>query len=320
MAYPSEFPKTHIPEEYTYTAASYIKWVEQSGARAMPIPWDLDDAELTQVFSYINGLVIPGGFWNIYEDPANEKGFTPMTAGVVRMLALAKKANDAGDYFPIYGIQQGMELMCAALAADDSGDYKLFDWTFKLENWATNLQYMRNATDHMWSFQRPETIDFTSKNEAVTYYQHYTLSVVRFLRHDTLRDFFDITAMSKDQNGQQFVSAIQAKNYPFFGTQFLAPGNNFEFKRQLHLNHNARTIEFTQSLSNYFVQNARVNAHSYPLEDDEDHLLIYNYVPEKIHNDFYEQVYFFHRAEFKQKLSLTAHKVMQKLREAKNDM
>lgn len=73
-------------------------------------------------------------------------------------------------------------------------------------------------------------------------------------------------------------------------------------------------------MSNYFVQNARVNAHSYPLEDDEDHLLIYNYVPEKIQNDFFEQVYFFHRAEFKQKLSLTAHKVMQKLREAKIDM
>jgi len=70
----------------------------------MPIPFDLSDADLKSVFSKINGILFPGGFWNIYEDMNNEVGFTPLAIGAKRMLDLAMQANSDGDYFPIYGI------------------------------------------------------------------------------------------------------------------------------------------------------------------------------------------------------------------------
>jgi gamma-glutamyl hydrolase len=59
FAYPSEFG-TFPQEEYSYIAASYIKWVEQSGARVMPVPFDLSESELKSMFSKINGILFPG--------------------------------------------------------------------------------------------------------------------------------------------------------------------------------------------------------------------------------------------------------------------
>jgi len=55
----------------------------------MPIPHDLSDDELKSMFSKINALVFPGGFWNIYKDPINEIGFTDMSLSAKRVLDLA---------------------------------------------------------------------------------------------------------------------------------------------------------------------------------------------------------------------------------------
>lgn len=60
FAYPSEFEGTFPSSDYSYIAASYVKWIEQSGARAMPIPFDLSDEDLKSVFSKINGILFPG--------------------------------------------------------------------------------------------------------------------------------------------------------------------------------------------------------------------------------------------------------------------
>jgi hypothetical protein len=43
-----------------YIAASYIKYIEAAGARAVPILWTMDDAEITRRFHAVNGLLFPG--------------------------------------------------------------------------------------------------------------------------------------------------------------------------------------------------------------------------------------------------------------------
>lgn len=55
----------------------------------MPIPFDLNEADLKSVFSKINGLLFPGGFWDIFHDQEREIGFTDHALGAKRMLDLA---------------------------------------------------------------------------------------------------------------------------------------------------------------------------------------------------------------------------------------
>lgn len=68
------------------------------------------------------------------------------------MFNVALQANYDGDYFPIYGIQSGLQLILAALGTDASGNTKIFS-NLQLQNWAAPIQYMRNGTDEMWSLQ-----------------------------------------------------------------------------------------------------------------------------------------------------------------------
>ena len=69
-------------------AASYVKWAEAAGARALPIPYNATGPVLDALFERTNGLLLPGG--------AN-----PLPDAAVHMLGRALAANEAGGYFPV---------------------------------------------------------------------------------------------------------------------------------------------------------------------------------------------------------------------------
>jgi hypothetical protein len=71
-----------------YIAASYIKWLEAAGARAVPIPYNASVPVLDALFARVNGLLLPGGG-------------NPLPEAAVHMIGRALAANEAGDYFPV---------------------------------------------------------------------------------------------------------------------------------------------------------------------------------------------------------------------------
>ena len=82
------------PAGYSYIAASYIKFIEAAGARAVPILHDMDEAEVARRFNAVNGVLIPGG-----SQPLN-KGY-PYFDVASLLFELTIKANEQGDYFPV---------------------------------------------------------------------------------------------------------------------------------------------------------------------------------------------------------------------------
>ena len=86
-----------------YLPASYVKLVESTGARVVPIPFDAPLEKLEELFYSVNGIIFPGG----------DADFTPGTLfynNAQYLFNLTIAANDAGDYFPLIGICQGMEV------------------------------------------------------------------------------------------------------------------------------------------------------------------------------------------------------------------
>jgi gamma-glutamyl-gamma-aminobutyrate hydrolase PuuD len=118
----------------------------------MPIPHDASEEELEWLFSKINGLILPGGLWNVYEDMENEKYPQEFTKGARKLLELAIKSNIEGDYFPVHAIQNGLPLMCALLTeyqpnADGNGLFHHFD----VPQFQSKLMFTFNATHSMWA-------------------------------------------------------------------------------------------------------------------------------------------------------------------------
>ena len=76
------FAQPHHNSSSEYIAASYIKWIEAGGGRAVPIPFkSTDTAALEKTFNSINGLLYPGG-----------AGFT-LSSGAKQMYDMAIAAN-----------------------------------------------------------------------------------------------------------------------------------------------------------------------------------------------------------------------------------
>jgi hypothetical protein len=62
---------------------------------------------------------------------------------------------------------------------------------------------------------------------------------------------------------------------------------------------------YFQQLANFFVQDSRRSYHSYRVPDEHDELLIYNFSPHKLKNDYFEQIYFLHTGDFSKRLMRT---------------
>ncbi|CAG9793837.1 unnamed protein product [Diatraea saccharalis] len=92
-------------DNYTsYIAASYVKGVEASGARVVPILIGKNRGYYRDLLGKINGVLFPGGAtWfnqsNGYADAGQH------------IYEIAQELNDAGDYFPVFGTCLGFELL-----------------------------------------------------------------------------------------------------------------------------------------------------------------------------------------------------------------
>ena len=87
-----------------YIAASYVKWVESAGARAVPLMYDAwDRARLREVLQSVNGVLLPGGaalFVGVYRQ------------ALETMYEYAIEANSQGVHFPIWGTCLGVCRTC----------------------------------------------------------------------------------------------------------------------------------------------------------------------------------------------------------------
>lgn len=85
---------------HTYIAASYVKWVESAGARAVPLFYDAwSGAELGKVLQSVNGVLLPGGgadfvgaYWQALQT----------------IFDYAVQANKMGLHYPIWGTCLGV--------------------------------------------------------------------------------------------------------------------------------------------------------------------------------------------------------------------
>lgn len=95
--------KRFTDEHHLHIAASYVKWLEASGAQVMPVILNQDDSYYERIFQQTNGLLFPGGD-NLLDPYKN----TPMMVAAKKLYRLAVDANQRGDHYPIWGTCLGM--------------------------------------------------------------------------------------------------------------------------------------------------------------------------------------------------------------------
>jgi len=270
----------------TYIAASYVKQWESAGARVVPIDYYASEDELDSIFNNINGVMFPGG----------DAEF-PQSAQYIFDKVIA--ANDAGDYFPLWGTCMGF--VCLLIAATrDSSILDPKSGQMDSYNYSIPLDFTTTATDSKLFANAPSNVmDILSTKNVTMNNHHYGIWTTNFKSNTVLSSMFNLLSTNNDRNNNNFVSMMEAYKYPIFGSQWHPEKNSFEWGKEITgvpkeaINHSPEAVLAEQYVSDIFVQHARKNSHSFPTPAEEDAALIYSYTPSKTTGSFV-QSYFFH--------------------------
>ncbi|KAF6730146.1 Gamma-glutamyl hydrolase [Oryzias melastigma] len=265
----------------TYIPASYVKYVESGSGRVMPIRLTLTTSEYEKIFKSINGLIFIGGATDLE---------TSDFARVARIFyKLALEANDAGDYFPMWGTCLGMQLLTVLVAGEN-----LLSRT-TAENVALPLNLTTDAHSSRMFKDFPEDLVKAITQEPLTgNFHHYGLEVQAFQENEKLRSFFTVLSTNVAENEAHFISTLEGKRYPFYGVQWHPEVNRFQWDKNLNFPHSSHAVHLSSLLAEFFINEGRRSSHHFDNLEEEESSLIYTHTPLYAGNfTAYEQVYFF---------------------------
>ena len=231
-------------------AASYVKWLEVSGARSIPIPYDATPMQVNAIFDQVDGVLFPGG---------GGKGM-PIAARHIWRLAKNVNSRDRG-FFPMWGTCLGFEYLLMLASENDD----ILEGGFDSENISLPLHLYPSASSRSTLYAG---IEDTVQTNNITLNNHgFGITPHRFARDSKLASMFDITSINQDRGGRYFVSTIEPKDpkaNPYYGVQYHPEKNAFEYATYPgtdipyeDIDHSPEGLMLTTHLGHFFVQLAR---------------------------------------------------------------
>lgn len=182
---------------------AYVDWFEEHCVRVIPIPYNTTQHE--DYFKSVNGLFIPGGETEFI---MKNKVFLET---VKTFFELSLTSN---EYFPIWGTCFGFELLLCLIGGFN-----------KLKRYPAHGFYPIQITHNGFHSRMFESfskhyLTYLETHKSCNNNHDYGISPSDFMANSHLRRFYNILATSKDENGAEYVAAIEGKFYPVYGVQW----------------------------------------------------------------------------------------------------
>ncbi|KAJ8371508.1 hypothetical protein AAFF_G00307870 [Aldrovandia affinis] len=249
----------------SYIAASYVKYLESAGARVVPIRINRTNEEYVKLFHSINGLLLPGG------DVDLQKSQYSRSSKIFYDLAI--KANDASDYFPIWGTCQGFQQLTVLTSSKNLltlTDTKAVALPLTFTPAAQNSRLLKTFPKDLLQSLSAENI--TSN------FHSWSLSLQNFTRNVKLKRFYKVLSINTDSK-KEFISTMEAYRYPFYAVQWHPEKSPFEWIDKPGMVHTLSSIRASFHTASFFVSEAMKSQHSFSSPREEEKYLIYNYSP-----------------------------------------
>ncbi|KAI9546066.1 hypothetical protein NQZ68_030652 [Dissostichus eleginoides] len=258
-------PGDQYAHGFSYIAASYVKFLEGAGARVVPVRINRTEEEYAHIFNAINGLLLPGGDVDIQTSQYSR------AAKIFYDLAL--KANDAGDYFPIWGTCQGFQQLSVLTANKNLltiTDTKAVALPLTLTPAAQSSRLFRSFPKDLLQSLAVENITGN--------FHKWSLSLLNYSRNAKLKRFYKVLSTNNDGK-KEFISTMEAHRYPFYAVQWHPEKTPFEWVDKPGMTHSPTAIRVSFYTSSFFISEAMKNQHHFPSLVEEERALIYNFSP-----------------------------------------
>ena len=139
----------------------------------------------------------------------------PYTITSSKILSYALNSTDNGDYFPLLGFCQGIELLHILVA----NNTEALGWS-KLENKRVNTTFVDDAiTSRLVKALSPEVLDAMTNKEMLYHLHHRGVQMTAYERFPILKEFFRVISVNVFADGT-IASTVEAKDYPIYLTQY----------------------------------------------------------------------------------------------------
>ncbi|XP_076443116.1 gamma-glutamyl hydrolase-like [Babylonia areolata] len=269
------------PHGETYIPATYVKYLQQAGARVVPVRAGEPDDYYTDLFSKLNGVLFPGGGVSLTESQYARTG------RILYNLTL-QAFDGSGEVFPLWGTCLGFELLNTITAGKN-----LLQKT-DAENITLPLDFAPGFRHSRMMGQIPQDVLNYLTNEPVTQNEHqYGMLVDVFDKTTALRKFYRILSTNVGRKGKKFVSTFEAFRYPIYGVQWHPEKNAFNWNPHYVINHSEHAVRVAQHFANFLVGEARKSSHRFPSVEAETAALIDNFNPVFFTDGTFYQNYYF---------------------------
>ncbi|KAA0711901.1 Gamma-glutamyl hydrolase [Triplophysa tibetana] len=236
---------------------------------------NLDDDTHAQGSSYIAAsyvkhlesacLLLPGGNVDI------EKSQFTRLAKIFYDLAI--KANDASDYFPIWGTCQGFQQLTVLTSNKNLltlTDTKAVTLPLTFTPGSPNSRLFKRFPKDLLQSLAEENI--TSN------FHSWSLSLKNYSRNAKLKRFYRVLTTNTDGK-TDFISTMEAYRYPFYAVQWHPEKSPFEWIEKAGMVHTLSAIKAAFYTAHFFISEAMKNHHRFPSQSEEEKALIYNHQP-----------------------------------------
>lgn len=274
----------------TFISATYVKFVESSGARVVPIFTERSQAYYDRILNQVNGVLLPGG-----DQDTMNSSYTQATRTIYRH---AIQSSQRGVYFPVWATCQGFEV----LAYLTQGQFQLQSCT--ANDYATPIHFSIGISELRQTkmFRTLSSLQHKQMSENPVVFQWHNLCLMKetFLHSEQLTRGFRILATNQDRDGKEYVSVMESQQFPIYAVMFHPEEVMFSFvikPNHTAVPHHAHALNTAQYFSNFFADECRKNSNHMSPETLQ-RLIIYNYAAEHTidSGEPYDLSYFFDKS------------------------
>ena len=206
----------------SYVYSGHEDWLKSEGIEIINIPYYHNN--LKKFIPLVDGLYLPSG--GAFASTQNTYYYASK-----ELLKLAIKENER-RCFPVWGGCMGMQQMM--IVADGNDNYNDFLETFdSYKNYKTPLFFTEEGMhSQLFSLFSKKELDKMQTTDCSLHNHTMGLTPDTFKKCEPLNSFYRILQTSFDRNNKEFVSTIEARNYPFYGVQW-HPERQPQFKKML---------------------------------------------------------------------------------------
>jgi gamma-glutamyl hydrolase len=261
--------------------SQYVRWLEQSFSEVVVIqPWHTEE-EIEEILEKVNGVLWPGGDRDLKLCGEFEQ------KAILILKKIIKLYDEKKVRLPLWGTCQGFE-MIAAFLSNTVGVLTNFDsWDVKLpvifKEPKQNSFLSGSAFSEMYKDFSKGELDALRSENVTAHYHNLGISEDNFNKFN-LKKILKITSYGLDVNNKEFISSFEGVKYPFYGVQYHPEMIAYKKIKMRGIPRTMNAVKISQKLSDFFLNQARMNDHRMDAED----IKRYKYIDFNLNNLIYE--------------------------------